>query len=65
SGEILRAAGLFPWENRLVSAARNFPTVSAFQTTLNKIIEADAGFKSGANVDPKTTLKGIVLTLLR
>ena len=65
SGEILRAAGLFPWESRLVSAARNFPTVSTFQTTLNKIIEADAGFKSGANLDPKTTLKGIVLTLLR
>ena len=63
--EILRAAGLMFWESRLVQSARNFPPQKNFLTTLNKLIEADAGFKSGANLDPKTTLKGIVLTLFR
>lgn len=61
--EILRAAGLFPWESRLVSSARNFPTQEQFLRTLNRLIEADAGFKSGAQSDPKITLKGILLTL--
>ncbi len=64
-GDILRAAGLMFWESRLVQNARNFPAQKHFMAALNKIIDADAGFKSGANLDPKTTLKGIVLTLLR
>lgn len=65
SGDILRAAGLLPWESRLVANARRFPSQSQFLVVLNKIIEADGGFKSGANLDPKTTLKGIVLTLFK
>ena len=64
-GDILRAAGLLFWESRLVQNARNFPPQKNFAAALNKLIDADAGFKSGANLDPKTTLKGIVLTLLR
>lgn len=64
-GDILRAAGLMFWESRLVQNARNFPPSKNFMAALNKLIEADAGFKTGANLDPKTTLKGIVLTLLR
>ena len=64
-GDILRAAGLMFWESRLVQQARNFPTQKNFLATLNKIIETDAGFKSGAGLDPKTALKGIVLTLFR
>ena len=65
NSEILRAAGLFPWESRLISNARNFPSQKTFLAVLNRLIDVDSGFKSGANLDPKTTLKGIVLTLLR
>ncbi len=65
SGEILHAAGLFPWESRLVSAARNYPSQKQFLAALNKMIDADGGFKSGVVGDPKITLKGILLTLLR
>ena len=65
NAEILRAAGLFPWESRLISNARNFPSQHVFLNVLNRLIDADAGFKSGANLDPKTTLKGIVLSLFR
>ena len=64
-GEILRAAGLFPWESRLIAQARNYPPQACFLQALHKMIEADGGFKSGAALDPKTTLKGIVLTLFR
>lgn len=63
--DILRAAGLFPWESRLVSAARSFPSQKQFLAALHKIIDADAGFKSSQASDPKITLKGILLTLLR
>ena len=65
SGDIIRAAGLFPWEGRLVSAARSFPNQKQFLTTLNRLIEADAAFKSGTGSDPQITLKGILLTLFR
>ena len=64
-GEILHAAGLFPWESRLISAARNYPGQKQFLAALNKMIEADAGFKSGSGNDPKVALKGILLTLFR
>ena len=64
-GDILRAAGLLFWESRLVQSARSFPPSKNFMAALNKIIETDAGLKSGANLDAKTALKGIVLTLLR
>ena len=63
--DILHAAGLMFWESRLVQQARSFPSSKNFMAALNKMIEVDAGFKSGANLDPKTTLKGIVLTLLK
>ena len=63
--DILHAAGLMFWESRLVQNARNFPPSKNFMLALNKIIETDAGFKSGASLDPKTALKGIVLTLLK
>ena len=64
-GDILRAAGCMPWESRLVQNARHFPPSKNFKTALDKMIEVDAGFKSGANLDPKTTLKSIVLTLFK
>ncbi len=63
--EILHAAGLFPWESRLVGAARNFPNQKQFLAAMNKMIDADAGFKSGSGSDPKIALKGILLTLFR
>jgi len=65
NSEILRSAGLFPWESRLINNARNFPSQKTFLAVLNRVISVDAGFKSGANLDPKTTLKGIILTLLK
>ena len=63
--DILRSAGLFPWESRLVSAARNFPPQKQFLATLNKIIDADASLKSSQASDPKIMLKGVLLTLFR
>ena len=63
--EISHTAGLFPWEGRLINNAPNFPSQKAFLQTLRKLIETDAGFKSGANLDPKTALKGLILTLFR
>ena len=65
NSDILHTAGLLPWESRLISNARRFPPQTHFLAALNKLIEADAGFKSGAGLDPKITLKGIVLTLFR
>lgn len=62
---ILHAAGLLPWEKYLISAARRFPAQKQFEQALNRMIDADMGFKSGAGLDPKTTLKGILLVLFR
>ena len=61
--EVLRLAGLMYWESHLVNTARRMPSQAAFKRTLDRIIEADASFKSSAITDPKTTLKGILLTL--
>lgn len=61
--DILRAAGLMYWENRLVSSARSFPPQRNFINALNRIIEADSAFKSSSGSDPKILLKGILLTL--
>ena len=61
--EILRAAGLMYWESRLVNQARLFPSQNHFLSALNRIIEADAAFKSSTSSDPKILLKGILLTL--
>lgn len=63
--EILRMAGLMPWESRLVSSVRSFPPQAHFMAALNRLIEADASFKSSAVTDPKIVLKGILLTLFR
>ncbi len=65
AGDIVHAAGLLPWESRLVTAARNYPSQKQFLSALNKMIDADAGFKSGSTSDPKLALKGILLTLFR
>ena len=65
NADILHAAGLLPWESRLVSASRNYPSQKQFLAAMNKMIDADAGFKSGSGSDPKITLKGILLTLFR
>ena len=61
--EILRAAGLMPWESRLVGQARSFPSQKYFLNALNRIIEADSTLKSSSLSDPKILLKGILLTL--
>ena len=61
--EILRAAGLMPWENRLINQQRSFPSQKHFLLALNRLIEADAAFKSSTASDPKILLKGILLTL--
>lgn len=63
--EILHAAGLFPWEGRLISAARSYPSQKQFLAALNRIIEVDSALKSSSGTDPKVALKGILLTLLR
>lgn len=61
--DILRAAGLMYWENRLVGAARSFPPQKNFVNALNRIIDADSALKSSSGSDPKILLKGILLTL--
>lgn len=61
--EILRAAGLMYWENRLVNSARSFPPQKNFVNALNRIIDADAALKSSSGSDPKILLKGVLLTL--
>ena len=63
--DILRMAGLFPWESRLVNNARRLPAQPLFLHTLNRMIDADAAFKTSTASDPKVTLKGILLTLFR
>lgn len=61
--DILRAAGLMYWENRLVGSARSFPPQKNFVNALNRIIDADSALKSSSGSDPKILLKGILLTL--
>ena len=61
--EILRCAGLMPWESRLVGQARAFPSQKQFLNALNRLIEADAALKSSTASDPSILLKGILLTL--
>jgi DNA polymerase-3 subunit delta len=63
--DISRAAGLMFWENSLVNNARNFPSEETFLKTLDRIIEADRALKTSAASDPKTLLKGILMTLLK
>ena len=61
--EISRAAGLMFWENSLINNARNFPSQEIFLKTLDRIIEADKSLKSSTASDPKTLIKGILMTL--
>lgn len=61
--DISRAAGLMFWENSLVSNARNFPSEEIFLKTLDRIIEADKALKTSTASDPKTLIKGILMTL--
>ncbi len=61
--EITRAAGLMFWESSLVNNARHFPSEETFLKTLDRIIEADKAFKTSTSSDPKTTIKGVLLTL--
>jgi len=61
--EISRAAGLMFWENSLVNNARNFPSEEIFLKTLDRLIEADKALKTSTASDPKTLIKGILMTL--
>ena len=61
--DISRAAGLMFWETSLVNRAGSFPSVDTFVKTLDRIIEADKALKTSSASDPKTLLKGIVMTL--
>ena len=61
--EITRAAGLMFWETSLVNNARNFPSEAVFLKTLDRIIETDKAFKTSAVSDPKTAIKGVIMTL--
>lgn len=63
SVEISRAAGLMFWESALVNNARNFPSEEIFLKTLDRIIEADKALKTSTASDPKTLIKGILMTL--
>lgn len=60
--EITRAAGLMFWETALVNNARNFPSEDIFLKTLDRIIETDKAFKTSTVADPKTAIKGILMT---
>lgn len=62
--EITKAAGLMFWESSLVNNARNFPSEEIFLKTLDRIIEADKSFKTSTASDPKTMIKGILMTLM-
>ena len=61
--EITRAAGLMFWESGLINNARNFPSEAVFLKTLDRIIETDKAFKTSTSSDPKTAIKGILMTL--
>lgn len=61
--EIMRAAGLMFWEQSLITSARNYPSEAIFLKTLNRIIQTDKAFKTSSSTDPKTALKGVLMTL--
>ena len=63
SSEIIEYAGLFPWENRLIYKAPSMPSAQTLLKTLDRIIEADMGFKSSSLNEPSIVLKGIILSL--
>ena len=61
--EITRAAGLMFWESSLINNARNFPSEEIFLKTLDRIIETDKALKTSTASDPKTLIKGVLMTL--
>ena len=62
SADIMQAAGLMFWESSLINNARNFPSQEIFLKTLDRIIEADKAFKTSTASDPKTLIKGVLMT---
>ncbi len=64
SFQITSAAGLMPWESRLVSMARNLPPSTIMLRAIDKIIEADLAFKTSTADNAGVILKGLVLSLL-
>ncbi len=63
AGDIARAAGLMFWESSLVQNARSFPSEDTFLKALDRLIEVDKAFKSSTVSDPKTAIKGVLMTL--
>ena len=61
--QVTAAAGLMPWEGRLVGRAYQMPAVNTLVRALDKIIETDMAFKSSSAGDAGIMLKGIILTL--
>lgn len=64
SFQITAQAGLMPWESRLVSLARSLPPSTTMMKAVDKIIEADLGFKTSSVDNAGVVLKGLVLSLL-
>ena len=61
--DISHAAGLMFWETSLVNRAGSFPSEQIFIKTLDRVIEAEKALKTSTASDPKTLLKGIIMTL--
>jgi DNA polymerase-3 subunit delta len=61
--DIISAAGLLPWEGKLVTRAGSYPGKKTLVKTLDKIIETDMALKSSTSSDPGIMIKGILLTL--
>ncbi len=62
NADIMHAAGLMFWESSLINNARNFPSQEIFLKTLDRIIEADKALKTSTATDPKTLIKGVLMT---
>lgn len=62
NADIMHAAGLMFWESALINNARNFPSQEILLKTLDRIIEADKALKTSTASDPKTLIKGVLLT---
>lgn len=63
AAEITRAAGLMFWESSLVGQARQYPSPEQFLKVLDRLIEADKALKTSTASDPKTLIKGVLMTL--
>ena len=62
--QITSAAGLMPWESRLVSVAHNLPPSTIMLRAIDKIIESDLAFKTSTADNAGVILKGLILSLL-